>query len=287
MKKLICRILVVVMIIGLIGAVPVQAASISGGIVSLDTRKNDKFTKADVTGDGKADTVSTKVTSTKIILYVNGTAVKTWKTSVAAPTIKILRYSDGKAYIELTTENFTKQLTSGGIYKVADGALKCVFSYNSQVKTALLAGDACVTNADAFDMLHATKLKNDVLYIEAYLGTKSLGQIKVSNLKISYANGKFSMAKNPGILSFKIIDRTNGTLKTVMQAKKELTVYKKAASAVKASFSIAKGAKFTPLKASIISRSIYVYIKDAKGNYGWIKLGTTQLVREKGELIWG
>jgi len=287
MKKFISRILVIAMVMGLIGAVPVQAASISGGIVYFDHRQNDKYTKADVTGDGKADTIVTKVTSTKTALYVNGTAVKAWKTSDTLPTIKILRYSDGKAYLEITTENYAKGLTSGGIFKVTDGALKCVFNYNSQVKTTLLEGDGFITNGDAFDMLTATKLKNDVLYLRAYLGTKSLGEIKVDNLRVTYANGKFTLAKNPGTLKFTIVNTSTGELKTYMRARKELTVYKKAASSVAAAFTIAKGAKFTPLKASIIDRYIYVYIKDANGNYGWIKPGASLYVKEKGRMIWG
>lgn len=198
----------------------------------------------------------------------------------------MVKLSNKKAYIEITTENFKTSKTFGNLYQVKKGKLQKALDYEKLVSNKLLSKNDFVYTDGVWDMIRATKASKNTIGLTASLGTKGLGQIKASNLKLKYSNGKLVLLKNAGKASTEIIT-DEGMSDTFTAAQNIQTV--KAAGSSKKGITISKKSNFTITKISIVQKKIYVQAKTKSGKTGWIKLSTSKkpLVKKTGEVIWG
>ncbi len=266
----------------------VQAATMKNGVAVIDNGSKDSF-KADLTGDGKADTIEyecifdDKSYKSSVYLKVNGVDVKTWSNVDYPPNVKIVKVAK-EYFIEITTEG--NGVTSGKLFTFKNGQLKTALNYANLVNKSLLTKGKFVYIEDAWDMITATKVKGSKIYLEISLGTKSLGQIKITNLPIYRTKKSFTVKKDAGTAKFTLIDKKKGKPVKSFTAKKKITVYKTQGGTKKAKFSIKKNSTFKITKGAIVNKNIYIKVKTSKGT-GWIKLTKSALVKAKGMLVWG
>ena len=266
----------------------VQAATMKNGVALFDNGAKDSFS-ADITGDGKADTIEyesnydDKTYKSTVSLKVNGAEVKTWSKVDYPPNVKIVKVAK-EYFIEITTEG--NGVTSGKLFKYKNGQLKTSLNYENLINKSLLTKGKFAYTDDAWDMITATKVKGSKIYMEINLGTKSLGQIKITNLPIYRTKNSFTVKKNTGNTKFTLIDKKKGKPVKSFTAKKKITVYKTLGGTKKAKFSIKKNSTFKITKGAIVNKNIYIKVKTSKGT-GWIKLTKSALVKAKGMLVWG
>ncbi len=266
----------------------VQAATTKNGVTTFSSTI-DQYS-ADVTGDGKADKIyfdtvgNDEIGYTTSVLKVNDVTVKSWNDAdITSLGVKVITISK-KSFIEIFSEQ--GQTTSAGLYTVKGGKLNCALNYANLVNKSLLTGDKFVYTPDAWDMVTASKVKGSQLYLDMYLGTKSMGQITIKNLPVKYSKKAFSTTKKTGKISFTLINKSTGKREKSFTAKKKITVYKTLGGKKKAKFSIKKNSKFKVTNAAIVKKNIYIKVKTSKGS-GWIKLDKSVFVKDKGMLIWG
>lgn len=246
-------------------------------------KETDSFSKVDLTGNGKNDTLVAIVKDDKLTLNLNGKKLKSWNNR---PSVQVIKLSNKKAYLEITDENFKSNTTSMVLYKVKNGKLSKVIDYKTLLNKKLLQGNKYITTGYAFDMIYATKVKKNTIYLHASLGTKSLGQIKIDNLQLKYSGGKFKLKKNAGTIAATVLT-DKGPIYTFTAAKKIQTY--KAAGSKKKGIKIAKNKQFTLKKAAVVGKKLYVQVKTKSGKTGWIKLSTSKkpIVKVPGMLVWG
>lgn len=271
-----------------------KAATKTGnGVINLDTSASpqgigeDTYSKADITGDGKKDTVKKTTWQSGgkwyAALYVNGKKIKTWNTTL--PGINIVTVKK-VSYLEISTE-VSMGKTSCGLYQVKKGKLKKILDYSSLVNKKLLINNKFIYTGYAWDMMWVESVKGNTLTVNYSLGTKSLGQIKIRGLKMTYKSGKFTLSSKAANASASIMGE-NGLTTGTFTAKKKITVYKSAGSSKK-SFTLKKNKKFTITKAVIKKKNIYVKVKTSAGKTGWLTLSTssTPYVKARAIVIFG
>ena len=269
-----------------IDAVSVQAAEKTGdGVYSLNTSEGDSFSKVDLTGNGKKDTIDTIVKGKKLFLKLNGEKIKSWNSG--SITIQVIKLSSKKAYIEITSENFKTSKTSGDLYQIKKGKLEKVLDYEKLINKKLLLKNDFITNPGCLDMLSASKVKNKTIYLDVRLGTKSLGYMWIGNIQLQYSGGEFNLKKTAG----KVIRTNIFTDKGITEyftASQKIQTYK-AADSSKKGITLPKNTKFAAKKVSIIGKEIFVQVKTKSGKTGWIKLSDSDkpFVKECSIVIWG
>jgi hypothetical protein len=267
---------------------------ISNGIVQLENYKqSDKYEKADVTGNGKNDVIETtsKMDDEGYIiettLKVNGTALKSWDEKQGIPVIEVVSLSNKKSYVQIIGDDKDGKMY-GGLYQVKNNKLKASLDYEKLVKNKLLQKNDFIVDGNNFDMFYATKVSGNTISYAAYLGTKSLGQISITNLKVKYSKGNLVMQKTAGTANINIYDSKKDTIVHTLVAKQSIKTVKSAGSKKKG-ITIAKNTKFTLKKGAIVGKYVYIQVKTSKGKTGWIKLSTStkSLVKERGLSIGG
>lgn len=264
------------------GAVPAFAAS---GIAALDYYDSDAtYNKADITGDGTADQITISQSDSSIVLKVNSETIAKWDSEDEIVSFQIVT-AGGKSFLEINTENYAKGITSCRLYTVKNNQLEKALDYSTLLNNKILTKGKFVCTDKGIDYITASKTSGNTIYLTASLYTKSLGYIKVSNLKLNYKSGKFALNKAAGTASFRIMNTTTGKVITKFTAKKKLTAYKAAGSS-KSKFKVKKGKTFTIKKGAVVKKNLYIQIKYS-GKTGWLKLGTSNFVKTGGQLIYG
>lgn len=107
----------------------------SGGAKWYDVKKGKACKKVDLTGNKKKDSVSYKLKSKKLTVYVNG------KKKLSLSNVKYLTYvslfklKNGKAFLAVCYDG-KKGAPGGGVYQYKSGKLKRVISFASVAAVA-------------------------------------------------------------------------------------------------------------------------------------------------------
>lgn len=251
-------------------AQPAQAATAKNvTIIGTHSKANSpsafsKTVKAyDITGDKKADKLTIKTThtndgyKTNLKIYVNGKKVKTLSCSAstyAEVHVKYLCTSSKKPflYISLTGEN------ADGIYGV--------YRYKSGKLVKLVGATSAIAQKYGTHMHLATaKASGKKVSVRFNSMTKTIGETDYT-YTYTYKSGKLvrTSATASKLSTFKGVSLKNQPLAF------KTKVYKAAGSS-KVAYTAKAGAKLTISKMKTVKGQPWFYVKNAKGQTGWIK----------------
>lgn len=270
MKKLVSFLLSLILIAALLitgttacsAAVPYEKADTEGVYYFYNTADGDAILQADINNDKVLEDIGLDGRS----IIVNGKTIKTYKKGTVL-YMDIVTLKNGKSYLDICTRYNGK--TTSGLYQLTkENALTKKADFTTLVNKKLLTDNTFVGTKTKYDTFQVSDVDGNDLYLTGSLYTKSLGQLKIMELKMNYKDGKFTTSKS----EFRAYAYNSAGRNCKFTAKKKLTIYKAAASSKKA-FTIKTGKKFTIVKAKIINKNIYVKVYYS-GKYGWMKLST-------------
>lgn len=253
---------------------------------------HDSYSGADVTGDGKKDNVETIRTSNTLVLYVNGIAVKKWNTKttyVDLSDIEIVTLKNKKSYLSICEfRGRAKGKTICRLYQVRKGKLVTAFDFEKIFDKKLLTGNDFIyrlhdyDEKDSDDSFQTLRVSKNTLYVDLFITTKSLGQITIRNLRITYSKGKLRLGSGSykaELAHWSWAD--NDWIKYYTAAKRIQTV--KSPGSSKKGIVLKKNMQFNLKKISFYDKNIYAQVKTKNNKTGWIKLSTsgTSLVKKR------
>ena len=277
-KKLSMCILSGLLCLGIAAAspAPAQAAEkIGNGVYYLDTSDawntmQDSYT-ADITGDGKADTIRTICSKSSTRLVVNGKNIKSWS-SKNALEIRVVTLSGKKSFLDISSYCRGGKNTCG-LYQVKKNKLSKVLDYTSLVNLKQLTSNSFVFTDKLNNILYAQKVRGNTIYLNARFGTKNLGQVDVDNLALSWNGKKFTLKTTAVSARAQLIGTWEKPYSSYTASKKIQTY--KAAGSSKKSIAISKNTAFTIQKLAVVKKNFYILAKTKAGKTGWIKLDTS------------
>lgn len=254
----------------MVTAQPAQAATAQNAtIIGTHSKANSpsaysKTVKAyDITGDKKKDKLTVKTThvndgyKTYLKIYVNGKKVKTFSavsSSYAQVSMKYLRTSSKKPflYISLTGED------QDGIYGV--------YRYKSGKLVKLVGATSAIAQKYGSHMhLASAKASGKKISVRFNSMTKTIGEADYTYY-YTYKSGKLvrTSATASKLSSFKGVSLKNQPLAFTTK------IYKAAGSG-KVAYTAKAGTKLTISKVKTLKGQPWFYVKNAKGQTGWIK----------------
>ncbi|MCQ2491661.1 MAG: hypothetical protein MJ087_01305 [Lachnospiraceae bacterium] len=227
------------------------------------------------------------------MLKISGKTLKTWMLDDHKyGEVYIMKMADGKYYLSITTTKYSNKGSTftGGIYKYKSGALTKLYTYETMISTTYLNGgkfgDVYGDSYSTFTEIYPTKVSKDNVYYNGLIGTKALGNVRVDGLKVKYSKGTFSTSTSAATASVRTISNEKTGETTLNSYAKSAIKVKKSVGSTKTKFTIKKGAKFKVTNLYIKKKVLWVKVK-AGSKTGYVKLGTSQLVKKLGQVFWG
>jgi hypothetical protein len=252
--------LAVGMFLGVLDCTPVQAATAS--FVTLKDGKT--YTKYDVTGDGKKDTVSFKSEMKNVFTfraYVNKKCALTVELDdypYYYTTIKLITLKNGKKYLYL---HLAGDDDDGpyDLYTYKNGKFKKEVNLIKNVPNGYMPTP------------EISKVSGNKIYFKTTYCTDVVGGMRY-NFTYQYKSGKLKLTSNTfkvtgyGISSKGGIAKKAGTFSLA----KSVKLYSKKTLKGK-TFTLSKGTKVKVTKIYITSKTVSYYVKASNGKSGWLK----------------
>lgn len=216
------------------------------------------YTKYDITGDGKADTIQISTTKdaydvyTGFSLKINGKSAFTVRNDHFYSTdIKLYTLQNKKAFVYLYLEADNSDGPACGLFKYSNGRLKQVVNFQNFFKYGM------------HNCGKVTSVSKNTLKVELYSMSWAFGPTTLK-YTFKYKNGTLVPASRIGKVSVNAIGSKYGT------AKQSIQLYRTATSNRK-KLKITAGQRFKITDCYVKGSNIRFKVKLSNGKTGWLK----------------
>lgn len=243
-------------------AVPVSAEAEAA---NNKLKVNQTYTKYDITGDKKADTLLISGNWDKEYeefssyeVYINGKNVlkKSNKYGqIYSLDIRRLELQNGKTFLSIVPGSYNDDVPGAAIYQYKDGKLKQVIDLDAMSKIGY------------HNSIGSIKVSGNKITVKYRVMSYSLGGISFS-LDYQYKNGKMVQKTTNTKVSETII---NYQKKTYWTANKTMKVLKSPGGKKTATLVKGKKVKIDRIYINMKHNQIYLHVKIKGGKSGWVK----------------